>query len=85
MISNLRSRIYRIFLYKFEKIKQYFIENLLKNFITFNEVLYFLSMLFVMKINKALRFYIDYRKFNVLTKRNRDFLLLIEEKILKEY
>ena len=72
--------------YKFEKIKKYFIENLFKSFITFNKVLYFLSMLFAMKVNKDLRFCVNYRKFNVMTKRNRYFLLLIKkiiEKIIK--
>ena len=38
--------------YKFEKIKKYLIENLFKNFITFNKTLYFSSMLFIMKINE---------------------------------
>ena len=36
-----QSRTYRMFSYKFEKIKKYFIENLFKNFITFNKSLYF--------------------------------------------
>ena len=73
-------------LYKFKKIKKYFIENIFKNFITFNKVLYFSSMLFVMKINKNLQFCIDYKKLNVMTKRNQYFLFLIEkiiEKIIK--
>ena len=70
-------------LYKFEKIKKYFIENLFKNFITFNKTLYFSSMLFAMKVNENLRFCVDYRKFNVMTKRNRYFLFLIKEIIEK--
>ena len=69
--------------YKFEKIKKYFIENLFKNFITLNKVLYFLSMLFIMKVNENLRFCVDYRKFNVMTKRNWYFLFLIKEIIEK--
>ena len=72
-----------MFSYKLEKIKKFFIENLFKNFITFNKVLYFLSMLFAMKVNENLRFCVDYRKFNVMTKRNRYSLLLIEEIIKK--
>ena len=74
---------YRMFLYKFEKIKKYFIENLFKNFITFNKVLYFLSMLFAMKVNEDLQFCVNYRKFNVMIKRNRYFLFLIKEIIEK--
>ena len=69
--------------YKFEKIKKYFIENLFKRFITFNKILYFSSMLFAMKVNEDLRFCVDYRKLNVMTKRNRYFLLLIKEIIEK--
>ena len=72
-----------MFSYKFKKIKKYFIENLFKSFITLNKVLYFLLMLFVMKVNKNLRFCVDYRKFNIMTKRNRYFLLLIKEIIEK--
>ena len=72
-----------MFSYKFEKIKKYLIENLFKNFITFNKISYFLSMLFTMKVNEDLRFCVDYRKLNVMTKRNRYFLSLIKEIIEK--
>ena len=72
--------------YKFEKIKKYLIENLFKSFITFNKALYFSSMLFAIKVNENLQFCVDYQKFNIITKRNRYFLLLIKkiiEKIIK--
>ena len=75
-----------MFSYKFEKIKKYLIENLFKNFITFNKTLYFSLMLFAMKINENLRFCVNYRKFNVMIKRNQYFLFLIKkiiEKIIK--
>ena len=72
-----------MFSYKFEKIKKYFIENLFKSFITFNKTLYFLSMLFAMKVNENLRFCVNYWKFNVMIKRNRYFLFLIKEIIKK--
>ena len=72
-----------MFSYKFEKIKEYFIENLVKNFITFKKVLYFSSMLFAMKVNEDLRFCVDYRKLNIMTKRNRYFLFLIKKIIEK--
>ena len=44
-------------------------------------------MLFTLKANSDLRFYIDYRKLNALTKRNRYLLSLIEEVInkIKDY
>ena len=82
-VKSSQNRAYRMSLYKFEKIKEYFIENLFKNFITFNKTSYFSSMLFAMKINENLRFCVNYRKFNVMTKRNRYFLLLIKKIIEK--
>ena len=69
--------------YKFKKIKKYFIENLFKNFITFNKILYFSSMLFAIKVNEDLRFCVDYRKFNIMTKWNQYSLFLIKEIIEK--
>ena len=72
-----------MFLYKFKKIKKYFIENLFQNFITFNKVLYFSLILFAMKVNENLQFCINYKKFNVITKRNEYFLSLIKEIIKK--
>ena len=72
-----------MFSYKLKKVKKYLIENLFKGFITFNKVSYFSSMLFAMKINEDLRFYVDYRKLNVITKWNRYSLLLIKEIIEK--
>ena len=82
-VKSSQSRAYRMSSYKFEKIKKYFIENLFKNFITLNKVLYFSSMLFAMKVDEDLRFCVDYRKLNIMTKRNRYFLPLIEEIIEK--
>ena len=72
-----------MFLYKFEKIKKYFIENLFKSFITLNKASYFSSILFAMKVNEDLQFCVDYQKFNVMMKRNQYFLLLIKEIIEK--
>ena len=85
-VKSSQNRAYRMSLYKLEKIKKYFIENLFKRFITLNKISYFSSMLFVMKINENLRFCVDYKKFNVITKRNQYFLSLIKkiiEKIIK--
>ena len=72
-----------MFSYKFEKIKEYFIENLFKDFITFNKISYFSLILFAMKVNENLQFCVDYRKFNVMIKRNRYSLFLIKEIIEK--
>ena len=78
-----QNRAYQMLSYKFKKTKKYFIENLFKYFITFNKILYFLLILFAMKINEDLQFCVDYKKFNVMTKQNRYFLLLIKEIIEK--
>ncbi len=43
-------------LYKLQKIKKYLNENLLKNFITFNKILYFSLILFTLKINDDFAF-----------------------------
>ena len=86
LLNNVKfsqSRAYWMFLYKFEKIKKYFIENLFKDFITFNKILYFLSMLFIIKVNENLWFCVNYRKFNVMTKWNQYLLSLIKEIIEK--
>ena len=79
----MQNRTYRMFLYKFEKIKKYFIESLFKDFLTFNKTLYFLSILFTMKVNENLQFCVNYKKFNIITKRNQYFLFLIKEIIEK--
>ena len=55
---------------KLQKIKKYLEKNLKKKFISFNSILYALSILFVVKSNKSLRFCVNYRKLNVVTKRN---------------
>ena len=78
-----QSKVYRMFPFKLQKIKKYLNENLLKSFITLSKILYFSSVLFVLKINKDLRFCVDYRKLNVIIKRNRYFLSLIEKMIEK--
>ncbi len=69
--------------YKLQKIKEYLNENLSKSFITSSKVSYFSLVLFALKINDDLRFCVDYRKLNVIIKRNRYSLSLINEMIDK--
>ena len=64
---------------KLQKIKEYLEKNLKKKFISFSLILYTLSILFIVKSNESLRFCVNYRKFNVVTKRNQYLILLIEE------
>jgi len=55
------------------------VDNLNKGFITYSSILFALPILFVKKPNKGLRFYIDYRKLNELTRKDRYPLLLLDE------
>ncbi len=69
--------------YKLQKIKEYLNENLSKSFITSSKISYFSLILFILKINDDLCFCIDYQKLNVIIKRNRYSLSLINEMIDK--
>jgi len=69
--------------FKLTKVKEYLTKNLSKGFITPSQALYSSPVLFALKVNGDLRFYINYRKLNALTKRNRYPLPLIDEVIGK--
>ncbi len=69
--------------YKLQKVKKYLNENLFKEFIIFSKASYFSLILFILKANEDLWFYVDYQKLNVIIKRNHYFLLLINEVIDK--
>ena len=47
-------------LYKLQKVKEYLNENLFKGFITLSKAVYFLSVLFTLKVNSNLQFCVDY-------------------------
>ncbi len=76
-------RAYQMFSVKLLKVKKYLNENLSKKFITLSQTLYFSSILFTLKANEDLRFCVNYWKLNVIFKRNRYSLLLIDEIIDK--
>jgi len=78
-----RCRAYQMFFVKLLKVKKYLNENLLKRFITFSQTFYFFSVLFILKANEDLQFCVNYWKLNVIFKRNRYSLLLIDEIIDK--
>jgi len=78
-----RCRVYRMFSVKLLKVKKYLNENLSKRFITSSQTLYFFLILFILKANEDLRFCMNYRKLNVIFKRNRYSLSLIDEIIDK--
>ncbi len=70
-------------LYKLAKVKEYLNKNLAKGYVTPSKAVYLLLVLFALKANGDLRFCVDYRKLNALTKRNRYPLPLIKEVIRK--
>jgi len=81
--TSFRCRVYWIFFVKLLKVKKYLNENLSKKFITSSQTLYFFLVLFALKANEDLRFCVNYRKLNVIFKRNRYSLSLIDEIIDK--
>ncbi len=65
--------------YKLQKMKNYLIKHLNKDFISFSSTSYALLILFIEKKDDSLRFCVDYRKLNTLIKWNHYSLLLIDE------
>jgi hypothetical protein len=53
-----------------EATKKYLLENLDKGFIAPSQSLFAAPVLFVRKANGSLRFYIDYRKLNQITRKD---------------
>ena len=72
-----------MFYYKLLKLKKYLNENFRKDFIIVNSILFVFFVLFVIKLNNNFRFCVNYRKFNVIIKRNRYFISLIEKILTK--
>ncbi len=81
--TSSRSRLYHMSDYKLQKMKNYLIEHLNKDFISSSSASYASLILFVEKKDDSLRFCIDYRKLNALIKRNRYFLSLIDETLAR--
>ncbi len=76
-------RVYQMSSVKLLKVKKYLNENLSKKFITSSQTLYFFLVLFAFKANEDLWFCVNYQKLNVIFKRNRYSLSLIDEIIDK--
>ena len=66
-------------------IKKYINEMFDKNYIRFNISSYTTFILIMKKPDKKLRFYIDYKVFNILIIFNRNILLLIKKILIKLY
>ena len=78
-----KSRIYSISSHKLEQVKKYLNEHLKKRFIIFNHALFASSVLFTEKSNDELKFCVNYKKLNAITKRNRYFISLIDEVLIR--
>ncbi len=77
------SRLYHMSDYKLQKMKNYLIKHLKKDFISSSSALYASLILFIEKKDDSLRFCVDYRKLNALIKRNRYSLSLIDETLTR--
>ncbi len=77
--TSSRSHFYHMSDYKLQKMKNYLIKHLNKNFISFSSISYASLILFIEKKDDSLRFCIDYRKLNALIKWDHYSLLLINE------
>ncbi len=81
--TSSRSCLYHMSDYKLQKMKNYLIEHLNKDFISSSSASYASLILFVEKKDDSLRFCVDYRKLNALIKRDRYFLSLIHETLAR--
>ena len=69
--NNLRySPLYRMTTEELAAVKEYLLENLHKGFIVPSNTPFTSPVLFVSKPNGGLRFYVDYRKLNSITKKD---------------
>jgi hypothetical protein len=73
------AHLYRMSTPELEKMREYLVENLRKGFIKPSDSVYSSPVLFVKKKDGSLRFCIDYRQLNALTKKDRYPLPLITE------
>jgi len=73
------AHLYKMSTQELEKMREYLVENLKKGFIRPSDSAYSSPVLFVKKKDGSLRFCIDYRQLNTLTKKDRYPLPLISE------
>jgi hypothetical protein len=71
--------LYKMFEEKLKIVKKYLEDNLKKRFIATNCSSFVSFVMFMKKTNESLRFCVDYRKLNQLTKKNKYFLSFIDE------
>ncbi len=73
------SHLYHMSDYKLQKMKNYLIKHLNKDFISFSSASYASLILFIEKKDDSLRFCVNYRKLNALIKWDHYFLSLIDK------
>jgi hypothetical protein len=71
--------IYSLFERELETLREYIEKNLVKGYIRPSKLLARYLILFVLKKDGKLRIYVNYRKLNNITIKNRYILLLIYE------
>jgi hypothetical protein len=77
------SPLYQMSTAELQAVKQYLLDNLNKGFIAPSQAPYASPVLFVRKPNGGLRFCIDYRKLNAITRKDRYPLPLIDETLAR--
>ena len=77
------SPLYQMLTDELKAVKKYLKDNLNKSFIQVNSILIASSVLFIRKSEEKLRFCVNYRKLNVITKKNQYFLPLIKETLIR--
>ena len=80
---TIKSRIYSMSYHKLIKLKKYLNENLKKDFITVSSIIFIFPVLFATKFNNNLRFCVNYKKLNIITKRNKYPIPLIKKTLTK--
>ena len=78
-----RSRVYPLSPKKLEVMEKYLKDNLKKGFISPSQAPFASPILFAAKPNGGLRFCVDYRKLNAITKRNAYPIPLIDETLAR--
>ena len=77
------SPLYNYNLEELQAIKKYITENLYKGFIVPSSTLYTAPILFARKGNRSLQFCIDFRKLNLITRKDRYPLPLIDKTLAR--
>ncbi len=71
--------LYKMFEKKLKIVKKYLENNLKKRFIATSRSSFVSLVMFMKKTNESLKFCVDYKKLNQLTKKNKYFLSFIDE------